>query len=154
MEWMKWARPGGDDQPFVYSGTMVVKGQAIGQVRTTGPRTEMGKIGKALQTLETEDTNLQKQTGRIVKRFAFVGLVLCLVVIVVFGLTRGNWLEGLLAGITLAMATLPEEFPVVMTIFLALGAWRISRRKVLTRRVQAIEMLARRRFCARTKPAH
>lgn len=134
-------RPGGDDQPFVYSGTMVVKGQAIGQVRSTGTRTEMGKIGKALQTLETEDTNLQKQTGVIVKRFAFVGLALCLIVIVVFGLTRGDWLEGLLAGITLAMATLPEEFPVVMTIFLALGAWRISKRKVLTRRVQAIEML-------------
>jgi Ca2+-transporting ATPase len=133
--------PGGDDLPFVYSGTMVVKGQAIGQVCTTGPRTEMGKIGKALQTLEIEDTNLQKQTGIIVKRFAFVGMILCVIVIVVFGLTRGNWLEGLLAGITLAMATLPEEFPVVMTIFLALGAWRISRRKVLTRRVQAIEML-------------
>jgi Ca2+-transporting ATPase len=134
-------RPGGEDQPFVYSGTMVVKGQAIGQVRGTGLRTEMGKIGKALQTLEIEDTNLQRQTGSIVKRFALVGLFLCLVVIVVFGLTRGNWLEGLLAGITLAMATLPEEFPVVMTIFLALGAWRISKRKVLTRRVQAIEML-------------
>ena len=134
-------RPGGDNQPFVYSGTMVVKGQAIGEVRLTGPRTEMGKIGKALQTLETEDTNLQKQTGVIVKRFATVGLILCLIVIVVFGFTRGNWLEGLLAGIALAMATLPEEFPVVMTIFLALGAWRISRRKVLTRRVQAIEML-------------
>ena len=134
-------RPGGDDQPFAYSGTMVVKGRAIGQVRSTGPRTEMGKIGKALQTLETEDTNLQKQTGVIVKRFAFVGLALCLIVIVVFGFTRGNWLEGLLAGITLAMATLPEEFPVVMTIFLALGAWRISQRKVLTRRVHAVEML-------------
>ena len=52
---------------------MVVKGQAIGQVRSTGSRTEMGKIGKALQTLETEDTNLQKQTGAIVKRFAIVG---------------------------------------------------------------------------------
>jgi Ca2+-transporting ATPase len=138
---LEMGRPGGDDQPFVYSGTMVVKGQAIGQVRSTGTRTEMGKIGKALQTLETEDTNLQKQTGIIVKRFAFVGLALCMIVIVVFGLTRGDWLEGLLAGITLAMATLPEEFPVVMTIFLALGAWRISKRKVLTRRVQAIEML-------------
>jgi P-type Ca2+ transporter type 2C len=134
-------RPGGDDQPFTYSGTMVVKGQAIAQVRTTGPRTEMGKIGKALETLVVEDTNLQKQTGLIVKRFAFAGLFLCLLVIVVFGLTRGDWLHGLLAGITLAMATLPEEFPVVMTIFLALGAWRISQRKVLTRRVHAIEML-------------
>ena len=134
-------RPGGDDQPFVYSGTMVVKGQAIGQVRSTGQRTEMGKIGKALQTLEKEDTNLQKQTGTIVKRFTAVGLVLCAVVVVVYGLTQHNWLEGLLAGITLAMATLPEEFPVVMTIFLALGAWRLSQRKVLTRRMHAVEML-------------
>ncbi len=134
-------RPGGDDQPFVYSGTMVVKGQAIGQVRSTGQRTEMGKIGKALQTLEKEDTNLQKQTGMIVKRFTAVGLVLCAVVVVVYGLTQLNWLEGLLAGITLAMATLPEEFPVVMTIFLALGAWRLSQRKVLTRRMHAVEML-------------
>ena len=133
--------PGGDDQPFIYSGTMVVKGQAVVQVSTTGARTEMGKIGKALQTLEIEDTNLQKQTGIIVKRFALVGFLLCIIVIVVFGITRNNWIEGLLAGITLAMATLPEEFPVVMTIFLALGAWRISKRKVLTRRVQAIEML-------------
>ena len=134
-------RPGGDDLPFVYSGTMVVKGHAIGQVRAIGMHTEMGKIGKALQTLETEDTNLQQQTRKIVKTFAFFGLCLCLAVIVIFGLTRGDWLHGLLAGITLAMATLPEEFPVVMTIFLALGAWRISLRKVLTRRVQAIEML-------------
>ena len=83
-------RPGGDDLPFVYSGTMVVKGQAIGQVRTTGGRTEMGKIGKALQTLETEDTNLQRQTGKIVKTFAFFGLCLCLAVIIIFGLTRGD----------------------------------------------------------------
>jgi Ca2+-transporting ATPase len=101
----------------------------------------MGKIGKALQILEPEETNLMRQTGKIVKTFAFVGLCLCLIVIVVFGLTRNDWLNGLLAGITLAMATLPEEFPVVMTIFLALGAWRISQRKVLTRRVPAIEML-------------
>jgi Ca2+-transporting ATPase len=134
-------RPGGDDLPFVFSGTMVVKGQAISQVTVTGPRSEMGKIGKALQSLEIEDTNLQNQTGKIVKTFALVGLGLCLTVIVIFGLTRGNWLDGLLAGITLAMATLPEEFPVVLTIFLALGAWRISQRKVLTRRVPAVEML-------------
>jgi Ca2+-transporting ATPase len=135
------ARPGGDDQPFIYSGSLVVKGQAIARVLTTGPRTEMGKIGKALQSLETEATNLQDQTGKIVKTFATIGVSLCVIVVVVFGLTRGDWLHGFLAGITLAMATLPEEFPVVMTIFLALGAWRISQRKVLTRRMPAIEML-------------
>jgi Ca2+-transporting ATPase len=134
-------RPGGDDQPFVYSGTLVVKGQGITQVQATGSRTEMGKIGKALQVLETEATNLQQQTGKIVRNFALIGLSLCVLVVVVFGLTRGNWLQGFLAGITLAMATLPEEFPVVLTIFLALGAWRISQRQVLTRRVPAVEML-------------
>ncbi len=134
-------RPGGDDLPFVYSGTIIVKGQGIARVACTGARTEIGKIGKALQTLEQEDTNLQRQTAKIVKTFAAVGLTLCAIVVVVFGLTRGNWLEGLLAGITLAMATLPEEFPVVLTIFLALGAWRISQHHVLTRRVPAVEML-------------
>ena len=134
-------RPGGDDMPFIYSGSMVVKGQGITQVRATGIHTEMGKIGKALQVLQPEETNLQQQTGKIVKTFALIGLLLCLVVIVAFGLMRSDWLNGLLAGLTLAMATLPEEFPVVMTIFLALGAWRISQRKVLTRRVPAVEML-------------
>ena len=138
---LEMGRPGGDDLPFVYSGTLVVKGQGITEVRSTGPRTEIGKIGKALQILEPEDTNLQQQTGKIVRNFALIGLGLCALVVIVFGLTRGNWLQGFLAGITLAMATLPEEFPVVLTIFLALGAWRISLRKVLTRRVPAVEML-------------
>jgi P-type Ca2+ transporter type 2C len=134
-------RPGGDDLPFVYSGTLVVKGQGVARVLSTGPRTEIGKIGRALQTLETKETNLQEQTGRIVKTFATIGLILCAIVVVVFGLTRGDWLEGFLAGIALAMATLPEEFPVVLTIFMALGAWRISRHHVLTRRMPAVEML-------------
>ncbi|MBP7692750.1 MAG: hypothetical protein KA764_12570 [Anaerolineales bacterium] len=135
------ARPGGDDLPFVYSGPLVVKGQGIAQVRATGPRTEMGKIGKALQVLQTEDTNLQREMGRVVRTFAMLGLGLCALVVVIFGMTRGDWLNGLLAGITLAMATLPEEFPVVLTIFLALGAWRMSQKQVLTRRVSAVEML-------------
>ncbi len=134
-------RPGGDDLPFIYSGTLVVKGQGVACVHATGPRTEIGKIGKALQTLELEDTNLQRQTGKIVRNFALLGVSLCVLIVVVYGLTHSNWLEGFLAGITLAMAMLPEEFPVVLTIFLALGAWRISLRQVLTRRVPAVEML-------------
>ncbi|HEY3281241.1 MAG TPA: cation-translocating P-type ATPase [Armatimonadota bacterium] len=135
------SRPGGDDLPFVYSGTLVVKGQAVARVTSTGLRTEMGKIGRALQSLESEDTPLQRQTRRIVASFALVGLLLCVVVVVVFGWTRGDWLQGLLAGITLAMAILPEEFPMVLTIFLALGAWRIAHQRVLTRRVPAVETL-------------
>ncbi|MFA5852911.1 MAG: HAD-IC family P-type ATPase, partial [Spirochaetales bacterium] len=137
-------RPGGDDQPFVYSGSMIVQGQGIARVLGTGMKTEIGKIGRALQTLENgegHEGDLQHQTARIVKTFSAVGVSLCVLVIVIFGLTRGDWLRGILAGISLAMATLPEEFPVVMTIFLALGAWRISRRNVLARKTHAIETL-------------
>jgi Ca2+-transporting ATPase len=138
-------RPGGDDLPFVFSGTLVTQGQGVAEVRAAGIATEMGKIGKALQTVETERTLLQKETGRIVRNLAILGLSLCAVVVVIYGLTRTNtkspWEEGLLAGITMAMATLPEEFPVVLTVFLALGAWRIAQSRVLTRRVPAVEML-------------
>jgi len=133
--------PGGDGLPFVYSGTLVVKGQGIAQVQSTGIKTEMGKIGKALQTLEEEDTHLQKETRNIIKNFSIAGLFLCMSIIVIYGLSRGSWIQGLLAGITLAMAILPEEFPVVLTVFLALGAWRISQSRVLTRRVPAVETL-------------
>ena len=139
------ARPGGDDLPFVYSGTLITCGQAIAEVTATGLRSEIGKIGRALQSLETEETLLQKETGRLVRNLAIVGLSLCAIVVVVYGLTRGNtalvWKQGFLAGIAMAMAVLPEEFPVVLTIFLALGAWRISRSRVLTRRIPAIETL-------------
>ena len=135
------ARPGGDDQPFVFSGTLVVQGQGVAQVGATGVNTELGKIGRALQSLEPEDTAIERETAQLVRRLASLGAVLCVVVVVVYGLTRGDWLRGLLAGITLAMATLPEEFPVVLTIFLALGAWRLSQRQVLTRRMPVIESL-------------
>jgi len=137
--------PGGDDLPSLFSGTLVTAGQGVAEVLATGLGTELGKIGKALQQVEPEATFLQKETARLVKIFALVGLGACLVVVVLYALTRGGgaqmWKEGLLAGIALAMATLPEEFPVVMTIFLALGAWRISRSRVLTRRMPAIETL-------------
>jgi P-type Ca2+ transporter type 2C len=137
----KMKRPGGDDSASLFSGTLVVQGQGFAEVQAIGAQTEIGKIGKSLRTVESEETLLQQETGRLVKRLAIWGLGLCVAVVVVYGLTRGNWLQGMLAGITLAMAMLPEEFPVVLTIFLALGAWRISRSRVLTRRVPAIETL-------------
>ena len=134
-------KPGGDDLPFAFSGTLVVSGQAVGIVKSIGTSTELGKIGKALQSLEEEKTPLQIQTGKVVRTFAISGGVLCVLVVVVYWLTRGNLLEGFLAGLSLAMAMLPEEFPVVLTVFLALGAWRISKFRVLTRRVPAVETL-------------
>ena len=133
--------PGGDDLPFIYSGTLVVQGQGIAQVIATGIKTEIGKIGAVLQSVEPEETLLQKETDRWVRTLAVFGLSLCFLVIIYYSITRGDWLNGLLAGVTLAMATLPEELPVVLTIFLAMGAWRIARKQVLTRRMPAIETL-------------
>ena len=141
----KLDRSGGDDLHCIFSGTLITRGQGIAEVLATGMRTEIGKIGKALQGLETEKTLLQKETSQLVRNLAIVGLSLCAIVVVVYGLSRGNtaevWKQGFLAGIAMAMATLPEEFPVVLTIFLALGAWRISQKRVLTRRIPAIETL-------------
>ena len=137
--------PGGDDLPSLFSGTLVTAGQGVAEVLATGPRTELGKIGKALQAVEPETTFLQKETSRLVKVLALVGLGACALMVIVYALTRGGgllvWKQGLLAGITLAMAILPEEFPVILTVFMALGAWRISRSRVLTRRLPAIESL-------------
>jgi len=134
-------RPGGDDLPFVYSGTLVVQGHGIAEVLATGPRTEVGKIGKALREIELEQSPLQRQTRELVRTLALVGLLLSTLVIVLYTWTRGGWLDGLLAGITLAMAILPEEYPVVLMVFLALGAWRMSRQNVLTRRIPVLETL-------------
>ena len=137
----KERRPGGDDLPLIFSGTLVVQGQGIARVIATGIKSEIGKIGKVLQSVEPEVTLLQRETNRWVHHLAIIGLSLCLLVVIFYSLTHGDWLNGLLAGVTLAMATLPEELPVVLTIFLALGAWRISKKQVLTRRMPAIETL-------------
>lgn len=134
-------RPGGENLPFVYSGSLVVQGHGIAEVLATGTRTEVGKIGKALHGLEAEQSPLQIQTRKLVRVLAIAGLILCAVVIILYGLLKGDWLAGVLAGITLAMSILPEEYPVVLIIFLALGAWRMSRQKVLTRRMPVLETL-------------
>jgi len=134
-------RPGGEDTPFVYSGTMIVQGTAFARVYATGINTEIGKIGKTLRAFRHEKTALQQETGKTVRNLAAAGLVLCAAVIILYGITRNDWLSGFLAGIALAMAVLPEEFPVVLTIFLAVGAWRISRNHVLARRIGAVEAL-------------
>ena len=145
-EWIEGtvhARPGGDDLPFVFSGSMIVQGNGIAKVTTTALNTEIGKIGKALNEVKEEPTKLKREMGSLVKKLAFIGIGLCLVVIAAYTLTRGSvhLLQGFLAGLTLAMAMLPEEFPVVLTIFLALGAWRISKKNVLTRKPAAVETL-------------
>jgi Ca2+-transporting ATPase len=101
----------------------------------------MGKIGISLQEVKPEKTPLQKETRLAVRRIAVIGLSLCVLVVVTYGITRADWLEGLLVGITLAMAMLPEELPVIYTVFLTLGAWRMAKNQVLTRSMPAVETL-------------
>jgi P-type Ca2+ transporter type 2C len=133
--------PGGEDLPFIFAGTLVVRGTGHAIVHATGIRSEMGKIGRALGSIETEQPHLQRQIHTFVKVFAIVGALLGGIIVVLFGLLRGSWLEASLSGIALGMSLLPEEFPLVMAVFMAMGAWRISQARVLTRRAAAIETL-------------
>ncbi len=134
-------RPGGDDQPFVFSGTMMVQWQCVVKVLSIGAETEMGRIGKALGDIKSEKTILQKQVRKIVIAAFIIAVVLCLTIVVAYGIMNQNRIQGLLSWLTLAMAILPEEFPIVLTIFLAIGAWRMSKKNVLTRKMAAVETL-------------
>lgn len=134
-------RPGGENTPFVYSGTLVVRGEGLAVVAATGPRTELGRIGQSLRQIATEPPRLQTETRTLVRIFAVLGLAASLLVIVIYGLVHGDWLQAVLGGIALGMSMLPEEFPLVLTAFMVMGAWRLSRARVLTRRAATIEML-------------
>ena len=134
-------RPGGDDLPQVFSGSLVVRGSGLAEVTAVGPQSEMGKIGQSLAALETEPPRLQAQTRRVVSLFAVFGGGVSILAVLLYGTMRGGWLDAVLAGIALGMSMLPEEFPVVLTVFMAMGAWRISLARVLTRRAAAIETL-------------
>jgi P-type Ca2+ transporter type 2C len=133
--------PGGDDLPYLFSGTLVVQGKGTAQVLSIGTNTAIGRIGKALSSITPETTHIKLEIDKVVKIASLIGFALAGFVALWYGAMRGDWLNGFLAGITLAMALLPEELPVVLTIFLGLGAWRIAQKKVLTRHVPAIEML-------------
>lgn len=135
------ARPGGEDQPLVFSGTLIVRGLGMAEVTATGARSEIGKIGASLNQLETGTPHLQRQMRTLVLAFALIGGVVALSVVGLYGWLRGDWLDGVLAGIAVGMAMLPEEFPMVLAVFMAMGAWRISKARVLTRRASAIESL-------------
>ncbi len=134
-------RPGGDAQPHLFSGTLLVRGHGVARVSATGARSQIGRIGSALQSLASERSPLKKQTARLVRVLALLAFSASLFLIAAYGLLRSDWLGALLAGIALAMALLPQEFTVVLTVLPALGAWRLSKQNVLTRRIAAIETL-------------
>lgn len=134
-------RAGGDMLPYVFSGSLVVAGSGLCVVQATGTLSEIGRIGQSLASLEIETPRLYRQTRRLVLLFAAGGIGASLLAVLLYGLLRDNWLEGALAGIALGMALLPEEFPVVLAVFMAMGATRLSRVRVLARRAAAIETL-------------
>ncbi|MDG0818140.1 cation-translocating P-type ATPase [Bdellovibrio svalbardensis] len=128
-----------DLQSSVWAGTTLVRGQLIAQVVATGFHTKMGKIGVLLTAGRSEETLLKLESRQVVKRLSVVAILLCIVTAVAYALLSKNVLGGILVGLTLAMAILPNELPAVLTIFLALGTRRIAQRNVLTRRLHAVE---------------
>src|SRR3990167_221045 len=133
--------PGGDDLPWVFSGALVVRGTGLAEVRHTGAATQIGRIGQALSQIDATPSALQRQTRQWVRSFAVVGVALSVAVALLYAQVRGDVLGWVLAGITLAMSMLPQEFPLILTVFMAMGAWRIASQRVLVRRASAIETL-------------
>ena len=125
----------------LFAGTLVVGGQGVACVTATGAKTSLGKIGASLAGIETGPTPLQKAAGRLVGWFGALALLFCVAVVGAYGWLRGDWVEAALAGITVAISLIPEEFPMVLAVFMALGAWRLAGHKVLVRRGAVIETL-------------
>ncbi|MBW4049040.1 MAG: cation-translocating P-type ATPase [Proteobacteria bacterium] len=134
--------PGGDSTAALFASTVVTKGTGLAIVQTTGSATAVGRIGVALTSTEVADSGLQGSSRTLIRNLTLIALALATSLVLTDWLWDGRpLLESLLAGIALAMAILPEEIPVILTVFLALGAWRLSKSKVLTRRVPAVEAL-------------
>ena len=133
--------PGAESGPNLFSGTLIVRGQAVAQVLRTGANSALGRIGVSLAAIAEEPTPLQKTAGRLVTWLGGFALLFCAIVAIAYGLLRGDWVRAALAGITVAIALIPEEFPMVLAVFLALGAWRLATHQVLVRRSAVIEAL-------------
>ncbi|WP_133478727.1 cation-translocating P-type ATPase [Cognatilysobacter segetis] len=125
----------------LYAGTFVVQGEGTAEVVATGPRSEFGRLGGSLATVRRASSPLRQQIGRLVRLFAPLSLGGA-AVLAALALARGTeWREALLSGLTLAMATVPEEFPVILSVMFALGGWRLARANALVQRPDAIETL-------------
>lgn len=125
----------------VYSGTVIVSGHGLVKVSSVGTQTEMGRIGMSLHDIKPEKTLLQKEVNKVVRYVALAAVSLAVALTLLFWVLRGDFLQGFLAGLTLSIAILPEEFPVVLSVFMALGAWRLAKSNVLARKSQTIETL-------------
>ncbi|HEU4498943.1 MAG TPA: cation-translocating P-type ATPase [Sphingomicrobium sp.] len=132
-----------DDEarPALYAGTLIVRGQGVARVAKTGATTEVGRIGVELSDISEGPTLLQRDIRRVIRIVGILALMACALVALAYGVLRNDWFGGALGGLTLAISLVPEEFPMVLTIFMALGALRLARRNVLVRRSAVIETL-------------
>ncbi|MBU3220375.1 Ca2+-transporting ATPase [Desulfonispora thiosulfatigenes DSM 11270] len=132
---------------YCYAGTLVTQGTGVVLVDKIGSETEYGKIGQNVMSAPDSPTPLQKQIGKIVKLCAGMAAVLFVFVGVVtyFNIPDHSLIdriiESVLSGVTLAMAMIPEEFPVILTIFLSMGAWRLAKKNSLVRKLPSVETL-------------
>ena len=126
---------------ILYAGTLCVFGKCTAIVKFTGINTEYGKIGKAISEAKDEPTPLQKKVSILVKNIAIAGVILCISVMVASYFYSFDILNSILSGISLAMAIIPEEFPVVLTVFLSMGAYRLAKNNTLMRKISAVETL-------------
>jgi P-type Ca2+ transporter type 2C len=125
----------------LFAGTTVLAGRATAGVTTTGQATRYGAIGQLVAGSVQPDTPLQSVIRRLVVRLSIVAGVFC-VGVVGLELWRGADLaSALIAGVSLAMAAIPEEFPMVFALYLGLGAWRLTRDRALVRRLVGVETL-------------
>jgi P-type Ca2+ transporter type 2C len=126
---------------YLYAGTLSIFGKCTAKVMKIGLETEYGKIGKAISETKEKPSPLQRKTGKLVKNLAYAGIVLCSLVVVFSYFYTRDIIQSILSGVTLTMAIIPEEFPVVLTVFLSLGALRLAKRNTLMRRISAVETL-------------
>jgi P-type Ca2+ transporter type 2C len=133
--------PGGDNPGQVFSGTLIIRGTGLATVVATGSHSAIGMIGASLAGMKREQPGLEQQTRRMVLAFGAIGLAVSVLAFLLYWWLRGSWLEALLGAIAVGMSLLPEEFPLVLTVFMVMGAWRLSQSRVLTRRAAAIEAL-------------
>jgi len=126
----------------LYSGTMVLQGEGILQVSAVGKDAAIGKISVLLKSNDTKrQSPLQKSIQHFISWSFVLALTIAVLVTVIFILTRGGMLEAILIGLSTAMAILPEEFPMVLTLFFSLAAWRLAQKNVLTSRISVLEAL-------------
>lgn len=148
--WKQTSKDNEDDywkKDYCYQGTLVIQGTGVIKVDKIGASTEYGKIGANLSKTKEKKTPLQKQTDKLVKTCAIIAFILFILVAILTYLNipdhsfKERIIESILSGVTLAMAMIPEEFPVVLTVFLSMGAWRLAKKNSLVKKLPAVETL-------------